>query len=111
ATKAFVLSLSQSLWAENRDAGVRVLALCPGRTPTEFQAVAGSGSTEGAFGARTPEEVVRAGLRALERGAAQVVPGVENHLASWVLRLLPGSFATRTLRRLVARASRRGSPP
>jgi short-subunit dehydrogenase len=101
ATKAFVLSLSEALWAENRDAGVRVVALCPGRTPTEFQSVAGTGSTEGAFGVRTPARVVEAGLRALERGASYEVPGLENHLASWLTRLLPRSVVTRALKRLV----------
>jgi short-subunit dehydrogenase len=101
ATKAFVLSLSEALWAENRDAGVRVVALCPGRTPTEFQSVAGTGSTEGAFGVRTPAGVVEAGLRALERGVSYEVPGLENHLASWLTRLLPRSVVTRALKRLV----------
>lgn len=36
ATKAFVLSFSEALWAENRAFGVEVLALCPGPTETAF---------------------------------------------------------------------------
>jgi len=107
AGKAFVLSLSQALWAENRDAGVRVLALCPGRTPTEFQEVAGTGSTDGSFGVRTPEQVVDAGLRALERGDHTVVPGLENYLASWLVRIVPRSPLTRALKAAVRRASQR----
>ena len=101
ASKSFVLSLSQALWSESRDAGVRVLALCPGRTPTEFQEVAGTGSAEGAFGYRTPAQVVEAGLHALERGSHTVVPGTENLLATWLVRLLPRSALTRALKRLV----------
>jgi uncharacterized protein len=101
ATKAFVLSLSEALWTENRDAGVRVLALCPGRTPTEFQEVAGTGSAEGAFGARSPEQVVDAGLKALERGKSYEVPGWENHLASWTVRVLPRSLVQRALKPMV----------
>ena len=31
ATKAFVLSFSEALWDENRQHGVHVMALCPGR--------------------------------------------------------------------------------
>lgn len=107
AGKAFLLSLSEALWAENRDAGIRVLALCPGRTPTEFQSVAGTGSAEGAFGHRTPEQVVDAGLRALERGAASEVPGLENRAATWLVRLTPRSTLTRVLKRLVRRAAAR----
>ncbi len=107
ATKAFVLSLSHSLWSESRGRGVRVLALCPGRTPTGFQAVAGTGSAEGTFGARSPEQVVDAALSALERGRHTAVPGVENQLASWLGRLLPRSLLARGLGRLVKRAAAR----
>lgn len=107
AGKAFLLSLSEALWAESRDAGVRVLALSPGRTPTEFQAVAGTGTAEGAFGYRTPEQVVDAALRALERGAASVVPGLENRLAAALVRLIPRSALTRALKWAVRRAAER----
>ena len=36
ATKAFVLSFTEALWWESRGSGVRVIALCPGATQTEF---------------------------------------------------------------------------
>ena len=36
ATKAFVLSFTEALWQETKGTGVRVLALCPGATETEF---------------------------------------------------------------------------
>ena len=41
ASKAFVLHFSEALWAEARDRGVTVMALCPGTTETEFFDVAG----------------------------------------------------------------------
>jgi short-subunit dehydrogenase len=110
AAKAYVLSLSEALWIENRDTGVRILALCPGRTPTEFQLVAGSGSVEGAFGYRTPEQVVDAGLRALERGSATIVPGFENLAATWVTRLMPRSVLTRLMKVVVRRFWKTGPP-
>jgi short-subunit dehydrogenase len=105
ATKAFVLSLSRALHEEARGSGVRVLALCPGRTPTEFQRIAGTGPVDRAFGLRSPEAVVRSALAAFERDHAYAVPGVENYLASWLTRLLPGSAVTRLLKRLVQRAA------
>ena len=43
ASKAFVLSFSEALWAENRARGVRVLALCPGATDTDFFEAMGKG--------------------------------------------------------------------
>src|SRR6266702_1857352 len=42
ASKAFVLSFSLALWAEYRKVGVRVLALCPGPTATNFFTILGS---------------------------------------------------------------------
>ncbi len=36
ASKAFVLSFSEALWAETEKAGVRVMTLCPGPTETRF---------------------------------------------------------------------------
>lgn len=113
ATKAFVLSLSEALWAESRGAGVRVVALCPGRTPTEFQQVAGSGDPRGSWGVRSPEEVVSAGLRGLEKGSISVVPGFENQVKTLAGRLAPRALLTRMLGAFVERRSRRGQvdPP
>jgi hypothetical protein len=107
ATKAFVLSLSESLWAENRSAGVRVVALCPGRTPTEFQQIAGTGTPDGSFGVRPPEAVVAAALEALEAGRPSVVPGLPNRLASWAGRIVPTSILTRVVQRAVEARARR----
>jgi short-subunit dehydrogenase len=36
ATKAFVLSFTESLWEEYRHKGIKLLALCPGPTDTKF---------------------------------------------------------------------------
>jgi short-subunit dehydrogenase len=76
ASKAFVLSFSESLICELRGSGVRVQALCPGNIPTEFQKVAG---TDQVLFDRTPsmspEAVVAASLRALDKGSGRVVPG------------------------------------
>jgi len=103
ASKAYVLNLSEALWAENRDRGLRVLALCPGRTPTEFQQVAGTGTAEGAFGFRTPEQVVDSALRALEAGKSYDVPGLENLAATWAVRALPRSTLVRVMKAIARR--------
>ncbi len=88
ATKAFVLSFSEALWAEYRSRGVRVLALCPGATETSFFDVVGS--REPAIGSiSTPEDVVLAGLHALERGKSFIIPGWQNYLVALSARLLP----------------------
>ena len=47
ATKAFVLSFTEGLYAERKGSGVRIMALCPGPTETEFFRVAGSDRADG----------------------------------------------------------------
>ncbi len=88
ATKAFVLSFTEALWAECRDRGVRVLALCPGPVDTPF--FDAGGSREPAVGVmNTPENVVNTGLWALERGKSYTIPGWQTFLLAQVPRLVP----------------------
>ncbi len=92
ASKAFVLSFSESLWAEYGDRGIRVLALCPGATATSFHQVAGQPVPDRIS---TPEEVVKAGLKALERQQSYVIPGWMNFFLSGIVpRLLPRKMTT-----------------
>ena len=92
ASKAFVLSLSQAVAEENRDRGVRVVALCPGPVATEFQAVAGTRVSERTPGLLEAREVAEAALRALDEGKDTVVPGAINHLGTVAARLFPRSW-------------------
>ena len=90
ATKAYVLSLSEALHEEVRRFGVRVTALCPGPTRTEFGEVAGF-KGNGAFDrfAMDSETVVRAGLDALDRNKAVAVTGTLNKVGAFSTRLAP----------------------
>jgi hypothetical protein len=92
ASKAFVLSFSQALWAETRGSGVTVTALCPGPTRTGFVDALDADVSQTAIYRRlaSPEPVVGAGLRALDRGRPVVVPGVRNWLMANATRLSPG---------------------
>lgn len=95
ASKAFVLSLSQALWAETRGSGVTVTALCPGPTRTGFVDALGSDVSHTAIYSHlaAPEPVVAAGLRGMDRGHAVVVPGWRNRVTSTGGRLTPGWLA------------------
>jgi short-subunit dehydrogenase len=92
ASKAFVLSFSQALWAETRGSGVTVTALCPGPTRTGFVDALDADVSQTAIYRRlaAPEPVVDAGLRALDRGRPVVVPGLRNWLMTNGARLSPG---------------------
>lgn len=93
ASKAFVLSFSEALWAEYRPRGVRVLALCPGATETPFFARAGE---EAAFGAKaSPDDVVLLGLEAFSSGRSTVIHGVANGLTAALPRMFPRAWVVK----------------
>ncbi len=98
ATKAFVLSFSEAVAEEVATDGVRVMALCPGATATDFWEVAGMGPSW-MNRLPTPDSVAVQGLRAFERGRRVFVHGGLNKLITWLVRLGP--------RRLVARIAGR----
>lgn len=93
ATKAYVLSFTEALHEELKPHGVKVSALCPGPTRTEFGEVAGI-KTVGQFDRLSMEAgpVVRAGLESLEKNRAVVIPGATNRLGALSTRFAPRSF-------------------
>ena len=105
ATKAFVLSFSEALWAESQPHGVRVLALCPGPTATNFQQVAGTAARRAPEKMQTAEEVVSVGLKALAQGRSHVVSGFGNRVQTEVERFLPRDVVTRIVTRVFRRFS------
>lgn len=81
ATKAFLNNFSEALSIDLAGSGVRVQALCPGLTRSEFHATAGIGVPalpEWAW--LTSEQVVEESLRGLSEDRAIVVPGLVNQV-------------------------------
>ncbi len=95
ATKAYVTSFSLGLAEEAGEYGVKVLALCPGGTATNFFDAGQYSKRSFPGGLQSPEEVVEEGLRAFDRGRSLAVARFINRLMIFVQRLAP--------RRLVAR--------
>ena len=89
ATKAFVLSFTEALHAELRPTGLRVLALSPGATRTEYFDIAGSEAQVGRM--QESGDVVGLAMRALDRRQtpASIVSGRSNGLAAAAARLFP----------------------
>lgn len=98
ATKAFVLSFSDALWEEMRPYGIKVMALCPGVTETNFFEAAGVERPPMRL-AQTPEQVVDTALRGLARGRGHVVSGWANYLMTESERLVPRSLVARVVGR------------
>jgi hypothetical protein len=99
ATKAFDLIFAEGLAEEVNQFGVRVCALCPGQTRTEFHELAHE-PIPGAMSVHSAQEVARIGLAALAQGKHSVVCGVSNLLGMEFQRILPRRMVTAISERL-----------
>jgi short-subunit dehydrogenase len=91
ATKAYVCSLSESLWYEWRPRGIYCAAICPGSTATEFANRAGyeQSAIPGAL-LEQPEDVVECMIHALRvRKDPLVVSGWKNKTFTSLSNLIP----------------------
>jgi len=98
ATKAFVTSLTEALHEELRGSGVRVTALCPGLTHTEFQSISNTTGLESKFpdfAWMSAEDVARDGLRAVMDGKALCIPGLVNKSLATFSSFSPRGLARR----------------
>jgi short-subunit dehydrogenase len=93
-TKAFVRYFTESLHLELLGTGVKVQALCPGMTRTDFHTKMGLDregfyQTGGLMKAMTPHEVVEVSLGHLEKDDPICVPGMNNRITFLLCRILP----------------------
>jgi hypothetical protein len=93
ASKAFDLMFAEGLAQEVKRYGIRVCALCPGSTESEFHAVAGA-PIQAAASRETAKKVVNVGLDALLAGKHSVISGVRNLLGAELQRLVPRRIVT-----------------
>lgn len=108
ASKAFVLSFSEGLWAETRRHGVRVVAVAPGPVAdTRFGERAEMKSAFDELRAIPREQVVAEALRALERGRPSVVPGLTTGIGARAVRFIPRRLQLVVTERLFRRYAHR----
>jgi short-subunit dehydrogenase len=88
--KGLMIRFSQALDAEYRDQGLKVTAICPGATRTEFAAEAGYQHLvkPNPF-TQTADRVAEIAIKGNEAGRVVVVPGWHNRVAVAIMRLLP----------------------
>jgi uncharacterized protein len=101
ATKAFDLHFAEALAEEVEKYGIRVCALCPGSTTSEFSEVAGQPASV-LRRKESAEKVAHVGLKALAGGKSYVISGWKNFIGAHAQRLI----TRRTVTRVVEKAFR-----
>ncbi len=97
ATKAFVSSFSEAIAEENRPLGIRVLALCPGSTKTNFFAASNIDRPIQVKGQQTSEQVVETALKAIRGGRTKVVSGIANKVGAFLGGHVPHFLSSRAM--------------
>jgi uncharacterized protein len=90
ATKAFDRFFANGLAHEVARLGIKVTALCPGPTESEFFDVARAGLLR--RGVQSAEEVARIGVAGLARGKRTVVPNLMGRSTAFAARLFPSGL-------------------
>lgn len=96
ASKAWIIAFTESLASSHQvtSAGVRMTALLPGYTRTEFHQRAGiPTSFPPPWLWLSADDVVRTALEDLEKGRVVSIPSLRYKIAAWGLRHLPRSLA------------------
>lgn len=101
ATKAFVTSFSQAIAEENRPHGIKVMALCPGATETNFFNASEIAEPFKVKGIQTPEEVVETALKGVASGKSRVISGFSNKAGAFLGGTFPASLVTRVIGRVL----------
>ncbi|MDU1443293.1 MAG: SDR family oxidoreductase [Clostridium cochlearium] len=101
ATKAYVLSFSEALYNELKPYNIKVTALCPGTTNTEFAKNSGKGELKNAMSARTVAEI---GYRTLMKGKRVEVPGILNKVLVSMSKITPRRILASIVRSIQRKA-------
>lgn len=103
ATKAFVLSFTEALWAELIGTRVAAIALSPGGTKTEFFEVASNGKSPDGLGKlMTVEQVITVAMKALDRPTPppSVISGAANFALAVTGRFVPRQMLVKIARKI-----------
>src|ERR1700738_1871141 len=95
ATKAFDLLFAEGLAEEMKPHGIRVCALCPGPTESEFHDIAGQSGLASMRKRESAEKVARTGLAALAAGKSSVISGLRDFVGALSQRFVPRRLVTR----------------
>lgn len=102
ATKAFDRFFALGLAAEVAHFGVKVTALCPGVTKSEFFEVSRSNVFKRPK-LQSAEDVAQQAVAALASGKRTIIPNMSGRLSALAVRLLPVDFVTNAIAKVIRR--------
>lgn len=98
ASKAYVLNLTEAIYEECTDTGIKVSCLCPGPVKTGFQGKAGINKSESAKKyLMDAEEVAKITYKEFNKGKLIIIPGVKNKLLVLGNKFLPESISRKII--------------
>lgn len=90
ATKAYIMSFSNSLYGEYRNTGIKITLLCPGATETEFARKANIEQTLlFKYAVMKPDKVVKIAYPKIIKGKRLIIPGIYNKLLVFFSKIMP----------------------
>ena len=98
ASKAYVLNLTEAIYEEYKDTGIKISCLCPGPVNTSFQGKAGIKKSKAAKRyLMDAEEVAKICYKDFNRGRLIIIPGMKNKLLVMGNKLLPRSISRKII--------------
>ena len=98
ASKAYVLNLTEAIYEECKDSGIRISCLCPGPVKTTFQDKAGIKKSESAKKyLMDAEEVAKISYKEFKKGKLIIIPGIKNKLLVMGNKFLPRSISRKII--------------
>lgn len=108
-SKAFLKSFTEGLHVDLIGTGVRVQAVCPGLTHTDFHEKMGMEKSrqtnKGIVSWMSPDEVVSCSLKDLQKGKVICIPGLHTKLMTHMLSLFPRKMYYKTMYNLSRKIS------
>ena len=98
ASKAYVLNLTEAIYEECKEYGIKVSCLCPGPVKTSFQSKAGINKSESAKKyLMDAEEVAKISYKEFKKGKLIIIPGIKNKLLVMGNKFLPRSISRKII--------------
>ena len=102
-TKSFLNTFSESLYMEVRDKGIKVQALCPGLTRTDFHSKLNMKLSDKRklenFKLMSPDEVADYSLKSLKKNKVICIPDSRKRIIAKLVSMLPRSLYYRILKK------------